>query len=224
MASLKPPNTLHRTPEHFLTYAAPSGGDKAHRTLKSKPALSAQAALMPLCVQQTPPSTHHPHHGGDSDITFIRTHSSTIYTITGLLASGNGSLDGLAAMANSADTQEEDFRRAQKHHIMAGEDSEEQDGHSTTTTLPTSTLCAKAGLATSPPPPWPQGMPSVMPRPAPTPSSTARPAIAESAILSKQQERHRAGMLRPSHQVHHHIDLMAGLESRASGRKSRLRG
>ncbi|KAK5747384.1 hypothetical protein LTR17_000024 [Elasticomyces elasticus] len=106
MASLNPPNTLHRTPEHFLTYTTPGGGDEAPSTFKSKPALSALAALIPLCVQQTPPSTHHhPHHAGDSDIIVIHAHSSTIYTITGLLASGNGSLDGLTAIADSSDTE-----------------------------------------------------------------------------------------------------------------------
>ncbi|KAK4896446.1 hypothetical protein LTR27_005660 [Elasticomyces elasticus] len=126
MASLNPPNTLHHTPEHFLTYTTPGGGDEAHSTLRTKPALSALAALIPLCVQQTPPSTHHhPHHGGHSDIDIFYAHSSTIYTITGLLASGSGSLDGLTAIANTADTHEEDFRRAQKYHTMAGEGSEE---------------------------------------------------------------------------------------------------
>ncbi|KAK5675282.1 hypothetical protein LTS10_012046 [Elasticomyces elasticus] len=210
MASLNPPNTLHRTPEHFLTYTTPGGGDDAPGTLKSK---------------QTPPSTHHhPHHGGDSDITSIYAHSSTIYTITGSLASHNGSLDGLTAIVNPANTKEEDFHRAQKYHTMAGEDSEEQHGHPTTTTTPTSTFCFKVGFATSPPPPWLLGMPSAMPRPAPKPSFDSEIDNRSPPYSAKQQERHRARLHQLRYRLHHHIDLTAGLKSRASGRKSRLRG
>ncbi|KAK5690593.1 hypothetical protein LTR97_012147 [Elasticomyces elasticus] len=129
-----PPLLLSQHIYRAMTVAAMTSHPPKHRKAILKPmlhtalqpALSALAALMPLCVQQSPPSTHHrPHHGGDSDITSIYAHSSTIYTITGLLTSCNGSLDGLTAIANSADAKEEDFRRAQKYHTMPGEGSEE---------------------------------------------------------------------------------------------------